>query len=230
MRYHIDTIPVWDAYKADSECPLCDLWQHCEEKYLAYFVGGSVMEPDERVRVNETGFCAEHLAGLFALQQRLPLALMAHTHMMAVIDRMAPPTAPKNTWFPFVKRRHEAEAERCILCSRLDETMERYLYTVLHLWKTDTEFRGTFERSKGLCMPHYARLSRMAEQALGAGRRAEFGGVLFELQRENMRRVEKELHWFTQKFDYRNHEAPWGNSKDAVERTVWKLRGKMGGR
>ena len=25
MRYHIDTIPVWDAYRQDCECPLCVL-------------------------------------------------------------------------------------------------------------------------------------------------------------------------------------------------------------
>ena len=25
MRYHLDTIPVWDAVKLDSECVLCEL-------------------------------------------------------------------------------------------------------------------------------------------------------------------------------------------------------------
>jgi len=231
LRYHIDTIPVWDAYKTDSECPVCGLRQQGEDSYLAYFVGGSVMEPDERVRVNEMGFCADHLAGLFALRERLPLALMAHTHMMAVIERMKPPAAPKKAGLPFAKRRPEAaKAEECILCQRLDETMDRYLYTVLHLWKTDAEFRSAFQGSKGLCMPHYAQLSEMARQALNGAQAAEFEGALFTLQRDNMQRVEKELYWFTQKFDYKNREEPWGNSKDAVERAIWKLRGKMRGR
>lgn len=27
MRYHIDTIPVWDAAKIDGECLLCALQQ-----------------------------------------------------------------------------------------------------------------------------------------------------------------------------------------------------------
>ena len=34
MKYHIDTIPVWDAYKRGSECPLCDIKQHNEQEYL----------------------------------------------------------------------------------------------------------------------------------------------------------------------------------------------------
>ena len=41
----------------------------------------------------------------------------------------------------------------------------------------------------------------------------------------NLQRLEKELNWYTQKFDYRNQDAPWGDSKDALERTVNKLRG-----
>jgi hypothetical protein len=31
---------------------------------------------------------------------------------------------------------------------------------------------------------------------------------LYELQRRNMERVEKELEWFTLKFDYRNADKP----------------------
>lgn len=37
--------------------------------------------------------------------------------------------------------------------------------------------------------------------------------------------MEKDIEWFTLKFDYRNQDKPWGDSKDAVERTVNKLRG-----
>lgn len=36
---------------------------------------------------------------------------------------------------------------------------------------------------------------------------------------------EKDLEWFTLKFDYRNQQKPWGNSRDALERTVNRLRG-----
>ena len=38
-------------------------------------------------------------------------------------------------------------------------------------------------------------------------------------------RIEKELDWFTLKFDYRNTDKPWGNSRDAVERSINKLMG-----
>ena len=37
---------------------------------------------------------------------------------------------------------------------------------------------------------------------------------------------EKDLEWFTLKFDYRNQSKPWGNSRNALERTANRLRGR----
>ena len=65
MNQHIDTIPVWDAYKTDCECPLCVLAKKNEEEYVDNFLGASVMEPDRRVEVNEKGFCRRHFEMMF---------------------------------------------------------------------------------------------------------------------------------------------------------------------
>ena len=40
---------------------------------------------------------------------------------------------------------------------------------------------------------------------------------------ENLQRVCDDIEWYTDKFDYRNVDAPWKNSKDAVIRTILKL-------
>ncbi|MCR5520278.1 MAG: DUF6062 family protein, partial [Lachnospiraceae bacterium] len=34
-----------------------------------------------------------------------------------------------------------------------------------------------------------------------------------------------DVEWFTDKFDYRNVDAPWKNSKDALVRGILKLNG-----
>ena len=46
-----------------------------------------------------------------------------------------------------------------------------------------------------------------------------------KIEMDNLNRVEKDLEWFTLKSDYRNRDKPWGNSQDAVERSVNKMRG-----
>ena len=81
MRYHIDTIPVWDAMKLEGECPLCALRRRNELLDVDRFLGASVMEPDTRIQVNDIGFCAHHQMLLYEQKNRLGHALMTHTHM-----------------------------------------------------------------------------------------------------------------------------------------------------
>lgn len=57
MREHLDTMPIWEAYRAGCECPLCEIRQKNEAMYIDNFLGASVMEPDTRVEVNQKGFC-----------------------------------------------------------------------------------------------------------------------------------------------------------------------------
>lgn len=51
MKYHIDTIPVWDAMKLDGECLLCALERKTELGEADRYLGASVMEPEDRKSV-----------------------------------------------------------------------------------------------------------------------------------------------------------------------------------
>lgn len=229
MRYHIDTIPVWDAYKAGGECPLCALRAENEQAYVDNFLGGSVMEPDVRIEVNAKGFCGPHFAQMITRKNRLGLALMTHTHLKETMQGMQTVSSSDVKRRGVLTKRPKsapATASSCVLCERLENTMARYLYTVLHLWKTDAAFRKELETSKGLCLPHYQQITQMAREELSAGDADRFVQTMERLEKENLARIEKELEWFTLKFDYRNADAPWGESKDALERAINKLRGK----
>ncbi len=229
MRYHLDTIPVWDAFAQGGECPLCDLREQNERSYVESFLGASVMEPDVRIEVNAKGFCGPHFSQMIAMKNRLGLALMTHTHFKQTLEALGtPPRSPKKRglWGNRALAAAAEEGDTCILCERLRNTMDRYLYTTLHLWKTDAEFAKVLQEGKGLCLPHYRRLLDMAAQALSAEQAEAFTRMLEAVERRNMERIEAELQWFTLKFDYRNADKPWDNSKDSLERAINKLRGK----
>ena len=87
MRYHIDTIPVWDALKLEGECLLCALQRKTELGEAERYLGASVMEPDTRVQVNDKGFCPHHHAMLFQMSNRLGHALMLESHMIETRKR-----------------------------------------------------------------------------------------------------------------------------------------------
>ena len=81
MKYTLDTLPVLDAYRENCECPLCRLRISCEDQYVDSMLGAAYMEPECRIKTNETGFCTRHFELMYQRRNRLGLALMTHTHM-----------------------------------------------------------------------------------------------------------------------------------------------------
>lgn len=241
MRYHIDTIPVWDALRTQGECSLCTLRRKAEHTLADRYLGASVMEPDARIRVNAKGFCPPHHRMLYARQNRLGHALMMLSHVREVRKKLAPlldepARANQGGLFERMRKRPQGDgvapsfpmaalAEGCVLCDTLNESMDRYAYTLLHLWKTDEGFQRELRASRGFCLPDTVLLLDMATQHLSGKHLDGFRQAAATLLSDNLKRLDEELEWFTLKFDYRNNDKPWGESRDALERTIQKLRG-----
>ena len=248
MRYHIDTIPVWDAMKLDGECMICALERKTELGEAERYLGASVMEPDVRIKVNDRGFCKKHHAMLFSMSNRLGHALMLESHTIEIREKLAKISGKLEKCAEQLKnagigdklngRTKSAAAEilkqaeavngmacSCLMCETIAENMERYLHTFFHLYQHDSDFRARFEKSKGLCLPHLGQLLETAVQELNANDLGRFVDTVVKLERENMDRIQEDISWFIKKFDYRYENESWKNSKDAVERTVNKARG-----
>lgn len=243
MKQHIDTAPVWESYRQDCECPLCLLQAKVEASNVDYFLGESVMEPSQRIEVNKKGFCAGHFKMMYDAGNRLGLALMTHTYMKETIKALkqnadkAKAAAASESGPALFKRLGGSKpgglaaaaeevkglANTCLLCDRIRENMERYVYTVLYMYKHEPEFPNLFAQSKGMCLEHYAQALEMARQHLSGDLLRRFVDTLTDIELKNFDRLSGELEWFTNKFDYRNQDKPWGNSRDAVKRCVNKL-------
>jgi len=238
MQYHLETIPVWEAMEKESNCPLCALYRKCEENEIDRSLGGSVMEPDARIRVNEIGICDRHHQQLFAMQNRLGHALLVDSHSKELLKKLdkldsiaATPVTKKGLFgaktesTALLADELEKLCTTCVVCEDIESHMKRYLYTFLHLWKTDTAFRKKWESSKGVCIPHAVELLRFSQKQLNTANQQQFSQSLLNLLKSNLAEDEKDLEWFTLKFDYRNQSKPWGNSRNALERTINRLRG-----
>ena len=91
--------------------------------------------------------------------------------------------------------------------------------------KTDASFRKAFAESKGVCLPDMAMLMEMAEEALSGDSLNDFLRDLCAAVQKSMEKMEKDIEGFTLKFDYRNADKPWGDSRGSLERVVNKLQG-----
>ena len=238
MKEQIDTIPVNEAYESADECPFCYLQRQTEQRAIRYTAGpgASYMEPEVRGATDSLGFCGAHFKKLYDYGNSLGNALMMQTYLIGLrkeLDRQLndfelpakkslfgkkeTPQLPLTSWL-------REKNNSCFLCNKMAYNMRRYYATFFHLIK-DEKFREKVERSKGLCLPHMEKLLESAQEHLPNGQREWFYATLADLQRKNFARVQEDLDWFIEKFDYRNAAADWKNSKDAVSRTMQKLTG-----
>ena len=242
MKYTLDTAPVLDAYKANCECPLCKLKILSEDSYVESMLSSAYMEPDYRLRTNEIGFCKRHFELMYNRRNRLGVALMTHTHMQEVIksveEMLGSGELKKSGLFASLRKGGKGDAgadslpqkirariDGCFICEQMGNSIDRYAYTIAQLYFSNAEFKAMFDNSKGFCLPHLALVLEMAEKTLSADQLKTFKHAVSNVEIPNLKRIEGELEWFTLKFDYRNNDKPWGNSRDAVERSINKLMG-----
>ena len=238
MQYHLDTIPVWEAMEWKLECPLCGLERKTEADEIERTLGASVMEPSVRIEFNKRGVCREHQKMLFDQQNRLGHALLMDSHAKEQLGRLQKlqkqaqsaarwKTAlfAKSSPMDALLNGLRAMDEHCVVCETIAIHMARYRYTFLHLWKTNADFQVAWKTSHGMCLPHAVALLEDARGQLNHSQQSAFATELLTFLTEQLATDEQDLEWFTRKFDYRNQDKPWGDSKTALERTVNRLRG-----
>ncbi len=232
MKEKLYTIPVSDAFEKKCECPLCQMKKTLEEDAIEYTMGPSYMEDDIREVTDRMGFCSHHVKLLYGNQNRLGLALMLKTHMDKTINdiealsndgakvkkSMFKKSIEENNVGDYVKKLNCS----CFVCDRIEGTFARYIVTILHLYKTEPDFKTKFKSSLGMCTTHYSMLYEAALTGLNSPVLDDFLNDLNSIYLDNMKRVRDDLDWFITKFDYRYAKEPWKNSKDALPRAITK--------
>lgn len=239
MKEQIYTIPLNEAYDTDCECPLCFLKKLIEKEGVDYELGAAMMEADHREESDKVGFCNRHLSMMFKKSNKLSLALVLDTHLAAVrreIEKSKAETAAAcdEKVFFFKKANADGVAQNlakiicgveqgCMVCQKINYTMERYIDVLLYMWEKDENFREKFDKSKGFCLPHFRNVLEAIPKYLSKAKRSEFLKVLYDKQERELLRIQEDIHKYTIKFDYKNKDMEWGTAKDAPIRTIEKI-------
>ena len=242
MKEKIYTIPVTDAYRSVSACPLCILAANLEENALDYYLGASLMEPNVRKTTNTTGFCGQHMNRMYGKEiNRLGMGLMLHTHLLDLQSDISEDllrAAPSSGSFlngrdkdykknlEALAYKVEARMDSCIICDKVSSTMDRYLDVLLWMFFEDAGFKELFLSKDSHCLHNTAFLLRGAAKYLSQNQASEFVSAFAQQQKSCLNMMTEDMEWFTQKFDYRNKDKSWGNSKDAIPRAISFLSGE----
>ena len=234
MKEVLYTIPVNDAFHHECECPICSMHKTLEDNAIEFAMGPSYMEDDIRLTTDKIGFCQNHMQKLYDYNNRLGLALIMNTHMQNIIKDVEnlQKKGRKSVGGLFGKKDESALfsytnklSHSCYVCEHINNTFERYIATVFYLYEKDQAFRTTFQSSKGFCVEHYGLLYELAPTHLNAKLVDGFTQDLNNIFLSNMKRMQEDVDWFINKFDYRYANADWKTSKDALPRGMTKLNG-----
>ena len=230
MREDITSIPVSEVFEPKDGCPICRMRDLLEKRVAEYITGAAMMEPDIRIETNRLGFCIDHYRLILKQRNRLGVALMLESHLAELEQQVfkGKPIVGKSS-----RKQAKSAEERhatCFLCQQVDWAMVRMLATVCRLWENEEDFRKLFTEQPQLCLPHFTALVSAAEGG-GMNKKLvpDFAKVAAELSRRTLNELHGDVAHFCKMFDYRSSSegADWGNSRDAVERSVQYLTGRM---
>ena len=242
MKEKLFTIPLNDAFRANDECPFCHIERKLEQDAIDFVLGSgaSYMESDIREATDKAGFCRHHLQRMYEYGNSLGNALMLKTHIHLLNQELHTQIKnfrPSSSHFLYrstkkngasgnsLSRFLEEKEQSCYVCNYYNATYQRYLDTFFYLYKNDSSFIDTIKNSKGFCLHHLKDIMNAAESKLSQKQQETFFPLLFTLTQNNMKRIEEEISWFADKFDSRNQNADWKNSRDAIPRSIQKLVG-----
>lgn len=198
MKYHIQTIPIWDAFKSADNCPLCSISRVNEDRILQTYVSDKVMSPEFRSIVNARGFCEKHAARLLDGGNKLGFALQCETRAKWLSERVKPVNGARNA-----KKLADAlnKCFDCVVCDELYSTMERYFYTIAQMYFFESEFPALFKKAH-ICMPHCIRLLQYCDYA--KNKETEFASAITFKLRTQLENVASDLRDFADGFDYKS--------------------------
>jgi len=113
----------------------------------------------------------------------------------------------------------------CYICNSFKDTYKRYLDTFFYMYSKDDEFRLKIKNGKGFCLPHFRDVLIKADETMADREKKEFYDMILPLMEKNMERLAEDVAWMVEKFDYKNADADWKNSRDAIQRGMQKLKG-----
>ena len=199
------------------------------------------MESDIREQTSEKGFCRYHTKMMFDYGNTLGNAWILKSRMEYLrkefkkqMDQYGSVKSgggmlgwlkktPENTGSSSAESWLRSEEHHCYVCDRMHVIYERMLDTFIYMLRNDPAFCEKLLQSKGFCLHHFADVLRVCEEKLKPQEKEAWIPKLGELMSRNLDRMQGDIDWLIEKFDYRNQNADWKQSKDAVQRTMQKI-------
>ena len=216
-------------------CPLCHLRDSQTLKRLDMLLWECVTDPGVRNQIIACrGFCHRHARLLLFVAQKQGAAMgvaMIYEHLLRELLPQLQRCSPSSG---LPRKRTKAiapssglvssssPADSCYACvgerERASSDLRAFLDSLSDP-RTGEEVRTLYEKSAGLCLPHY-------EQAIAICSDKEVKRYLTDKLTDQLESLRWELAEFIRKHDYNVREKSWGAESDSWQRVVRKCTGE----
>ncbi|MEM2118547.1 MAG: DUF6062 family protein [Candidatus Bathyarchaeia archaeon] len=244
MQVHIS-----QALEKEKHCFLCHLEGTLEQRYVEVYLSELVMDPKAREKiVASRGFCNYHFYKMFvsatnpASEDCLGMALILKSVtgqlLEDVKDQRHMRFIATKSWKLDLKRSAGSirniklskpvsnEAE-CPACDHISKMMRLYIEEFLDGIIQNEEMWELYDKSKGMCMPHYVMTLYIAN-SISNGKFEQTIKKLVEKQIQALERIQKDLSEYIEKQDYRFSTSERARTEESVGRGLKQLVGKRG--
>lgn len=207
---------LYEVYEVHQRCcGLCIISKSGEEKHLVSVLNGELLiRPDIREELISGQFCPKHLEQLYAVRDKLGLALLLSSYLEQ--HGSSKTLAGRGL---ILNRLRGVRRSECGICAYVKNNDRETTEKLLLLIGADQTFVRLFQENFFLlCHRHYSVILASAPKLKGPGR--EGIRQVVRLQRESLEKIQRDLKWFIQKFNYNNQEAPWYDSRDSLKRVI----------
>lgn len=236
MKETIYTIPINEAFDTKCSCAICAIENRIEDEEIEYTLGPAMMEPDFRIKSNHDGFCKNHYERLLKNGKALPLALVLQTHIQQQNKDIFSDKVSKISKGGFLKKQCDEIVSakkmtahidnmnnKCVVCEKVRDTMNRYFNNLIYIWKTQEDFRIKFASQEGFCIPHFSKLLTYAMDGLNEKEFKDFYHTIINMQEKSQIRQYDDISDFTMLFDHNNNSTPSENVKNSIRRSIKKI-------
>ncbi len=243
MKEQLYNIPINDAVNAGSECPFCYIERSIEQDTMDFVLGSgsSYMVQSVREQTDKAGFCRAHFKKMYEYGNTLGNAWIMKTHMAMILkeaDKAFGAYKPgAGGGIGSILKKSDAKAansvtkwvrdrgEHCFICDAFKEHYDRYMKTFFEMYDSDSDFRSRLHSGKGFCLPHFADMLDYASAHLSEARQQAFADEYIPIMKEQLDKLYGDVSWLVEKFDYRNKDADWGDSKEALQNCMQRRKG-----
>jgi hypothetical protein len=226
MSHDITYLHIKRAIEKNTECFLCTLEDEIERKYIDTYLSELVMDAPSRDKIIESrGFCNNHFYKMLIAASKPEsfdfqgMALI----MKSITEKLTQDLHGQEDYCMMIPNENT-----CPACVHLADFMEMYVKHIVKLLSSNHEgFSKLFTESKGLCVPHFVTLMRVAEENADVKIR-DLIETMTKVEEKSLQRLDLGLAEYIKRQSYEFSNKDRENVEDMVLRGIEKIAGRRG--